>query len=144
MKTLNPRHERFAQLVAEGKTQADAYRETYPQSKRWKDEAVHVKGSELAGKVSVRVRELQAELAKRSNITKEEVVAYLSDVVRGPENSFGNKLAAIEQLAKLLGWYTPQKMEQNIRFAADEAVAAKIGAELARVRVWKDQRRIAG
>ena len=144
MKTLNPRHERFAQLVAEGKTQADAYRETYPQSKRWKDEAVHVKGSELAGKVSVRVRELQAELAKRSNITKEEVVAYLSDVVRGPENSFGNKLAAIEQLAKLLGWYTPQKMEQNIRFAADEAVAAKIGAELERVRIWKDQKRIAG
>ena len=144
MKTLNPRHERFAQLVAEGKTQADAYRETYPQSKRWKADSIHGRASKVNAMVLPRVRELQAELAKRSNITKEEVVAYLSNVVRGPENSFGSKLAAIEQLAKLLGWYTPQKMEQNIRFAADEAVAAKIGAELERVRIWKDQKRIAG
>ena len=151
----NPRHERFALLLAEGRSQADAYRKAYPQSKRWKDEAVHVKGSELAGKVSVRVRELQEELAKRSVIQKEEVVKFLSDVVRTPVGQVGpdsalaqgyengkhglrvslvSKLAAIEQLAKLLGWYAPQKVETEHRFAPDEAVAARIGAELARVK----------
>lgn len=157
----NPRHERFALLLAEGRSQADAYRKAYPQSKRWKDEAVHVKGSELAGKVSVRVRELQEELAKRSVIQKEEVVKFLSDVVRtpigevGPDSplaqayesgkggvrvSFVSKLAAIEQLAKLLGWYAPQKVENEHRFSPDEAVVARIGEELARLQGKKGKK----
>ena len=156
MRTLNnPRHERFAQLVAEGRTQADAYRDAFPLSRKWKDSAIHPKASHLSDKVGTRVRELQEELAKRSVIQKEEVVKFLSDVVRtpigevGPDSplaqayesgkggvrvSFVSKLAAIEQLAKLLGWYAPQKVEQEVRFAPDEAVAARIGEELARVR----------
>ena len=36
----NSRHEKFAVLVANGKTQADAYREVYPSSRGWKDESV--------------------------------------------------------------------------------------------------------
>ena len=156
MRTLNnPRHERFAQLVAEGRSQADAYRETFPQSKRWKDESVHVKASRVMAKVGPRVRELQEDLAKRSVIQKEEAIKFLSDVVRtpigeiGPDSplaqgyergkdglrvSYVNKLAAIEQLAKLLGWYAPQKVESDVRISTDESVAARIGAELARLR----------
>ena len=44
----NARHERFAQLVASGKTQADAYREVWPKSMRWKDSSVHVRASLVA------------------------------------------------------------------------------------------------
>ena len=38
--SLTPKQEKFAQEVASGKSQADAYREAYPKSKKWKDETL--------------------------------------------------------------------------------------------------------
>lgn len=52
----NARHERFAQAVAAGRTQADAYREAYPASQKWKPAAVHVHASTLAATPSVSAR----------------------------------------------------------------------------------------
>jgi hypothetical protein len=156
MRTLNnPRHERFAVLVAEGRSQADAYREVYPKSKRWKYDAVYPMASELARKVSVRVRELQAELAKRSAIEKEEVVRFLSAVVWTPVGQVGpdsplvqaykrgkyglrismvSKLGACKLLAELLGWYATPKEEGEFCFQPDQAMPARIGALLAGIR----------
>lgn len=152
----NPRHERFAQLLAGGRSQADAYREVYPRSRAWRDTSVHERASKISAKVLPRVRELQVDLEKRSVIQKEEIVRFLSSVVRTPVGQVGpdsplvqvyergkhglrismvSKLAAIEQLAKLLGWYVPQKVEGEFRFTPDEAVAARIGAELARIKL---------
>lgn len=140
MNTLkNPRHERFALLLAEGRSQADAYRKAYPQSKRWKDEAVHVKGSELAGKVSVRVRELQEVLAERSAIEKAEVVNALAKVVRTAELAKVPLIGAVSELAKLLGWYAPdkQQVEKEFNWKPDEAVMQRIGEALAEAQAEK-------
>lgn len=63
----NARHEAFAQLILKGLSQSAAYREIYPKSKDWKEEAVWVKASELAGKVSVRITDL-IEKASTKNI----------------------------------------------------------------------------
>lgn len=63
-KNLTGKQEKFAVGVASGKTQADAYREAYPRSKCWKDEAVYVKASELMknSKVLVRIAELKERI----------------------------------------------------------------------------------
>ena len=39
-KPLSPQRELFAQLVASGKSQAEAHREAYPRSRNWKPDAV--------------------------------------------------------------------------------------------------------
>ena len=58
---LTAQQERFALGVASGKTQADAYREAYPRSKKWKDDSVYPKASALMsnGKVAARVSALK-------------------------------------------------------------------------------------
>ena len=137
MTLTNNRHERFCQLVASGKSQSDAYRQVYPKSKGWKEDAVHVRASELAGKVSVRVGELKEAGANRAVMTKIECCEVLTRIIRSPDGDGGgmaSRLAAIGILSKLMGYYAPEKIEQEVRFAPDEAVATRIGAELARLR----------
>ena len=53
---LTPQQELFAQGVAAGKTQADAYREAYPASSRWRPDNLHAKASNLAADDRVRAR----------------------------------------------------------------------------------------
>lgn len=57
---LTPQQEKFAQGVASGLTQADAYRKAYPASLKWKDDSVHNKASALMrhALVSARVASL--------------------------------------------------------------------------------------
>lgn len=65
-KPLTVQREKFALGVASGKTQADAYREAFPRSKKWKDSAVHSQASALMAdsKVAQRVRELRERITK--------------------------------------------------------------------------------
>lgn len=73
---LKPQQEKFARAVAGGKNQAEAYREAYPLSKKWKDQAVWVNASKLMGdaKVSLRVREIQASIAERAEVKAADVL----------------------------------------------------------------------
>ena len=151
----NPRHEKFALLVASGKTQSDAYREVYPKSLKWQDKDVHVRASVLNARVVQRVKELQQIAAANARISLDELVEIMAEIVRTPgdavpdgarivqevrEGKFGStkvipsKVAAADFIAKVCGFYAPQKVEQEHRFAPDEAVAARIGEELARLR----------
>lgn len=84
MSELTPKQELFAQAVAEGKTYADAYREAYPTSKKWKNEAVWVKSSELMtnGKVQVRISELQEEIRERNKVVLDEVLREMARWLR--------------------------------------------------------------
>lgn len=61
---LTPREEAFAQGVAKGLDQAEAFRVTHPHARRWKPESVWVKASQMAArdKVQTRVRQLQSML----------------------------------------------------------------------------------
>ena len=120
----NNRHERFCQLVASGKSQSDAYRQVYPKSKGWKEDAVHVRASELAGKVSVRgrVTELKEAGATKAVMNKVEACILLSKITRSPDGDGGgmaSRLAAIGLLAKLLGWYEPEKHDVTHRIPPD-------------------------
>lgn len=63
---LTGQQEKFALGVASGKTQADAYREAYPRSKKWKDDAVYVAASRMMAdaKVSLRVGDLRERITE--------------------------------------------------------------------------------
>lgn len=73
---LTPQREKFARLAASGKNQADAYREAYPASKKWKDDSVHNKASALMrnAQVSARVSELKAAISERAEVKAADVL----------------------------------------------------------------------
>lgn len=74
----NVRHEKFAQLVAAGKTQAEAYREVYPRSREWTAKTVKERGCKLAAIVADRVAELQRVAASEAVCTVREMQERLS------------------------------------------------------------------
>lgn len=76
MSGLTPQREAFAAAVAQGMTQAAAYRIAYPKSVAWKDETVWSKASVLAAdvKVAARVADLAHKAAGANEVTVERVV----------------------------------------------------------------------
>lgn len=75
---LTPKQERFAQEVASGKSQADAYRAAYD-AELSKPETIHSKASVLMadGKVAARVAELREPVVQKAQITLESHLADL-------------------------------------------------------------------
>ena len=143
------RHEQFALLVFSGMSQSDAYRKVYPRSRKWQDQAVHVRASELHRKVAVRVAELHAAAADKVSMNRDQLVAYLVRVIETPVDDVTGKsklaqevkevvrgdvvyrqikmpakLQAADLLCKILGWYAPEKHEHDgkFQFAPDSTV----------------------
>lgn len=77
--SLTPKQEKFAQEVASGKSQADAYRAAFDCA-RSKPETIIKRASELmtSGEVSGRVKELQGRSASRAELTAERVLREVS------------------------------------------------------------------
>ena len=75
---LTIKQEKFCNYYIECGNASEAYRRAYSCS-NMKDESINVKAFELLnnGKITVRVKELQEELKKKSDITKEEVLNML-------------------------------------------------------------------
>ena len=77
---LTPKQERFAQLVAEGKTQADAYRGAYDVGANTKASTVIKRAGELMtnGAITGRVEELRKPIVEAVGITLE---SHLKDLM---------------------------------------------------------------
>jgi len=92
---LTQKQERFVQELIKGKSQREAYRIAYPSSKKWKDNVVDVKASELLknGKVKVRYEELLGKVIKRAEekaiITAEEIIKEIASIAK---DDIGNYL----------------------------------------------------
>lgn len=110
MRKLTPREEKFAQGVADGLSQAEAYRQAFPNSAKWKDEAVWVNASKLMAKVSLRVEELRAELAKQALWSRMDSVATLKPIATGAEKD-SDRIAAVKVLNEMHGYNAPIKTE---------------------------------
>ena len=78
---LSPQRERFAQAVASGMNQSDAYRAAYRVREATKLSSINVNASKLMSdaKVEQRVAELRAPAAKAATITLE---SHLADLQR--------------------------------------------------------------
>ena len=93
--TLTPKQEAFAQAVASGKSQAEAYRIAYNASK-CKPETVHVKASHLMadGKVAARVAEMRGKAAEAAAVTLEGHLSRLEELSKAAQGA-GQYSAAI-------------------------------------------------
>lgn len=86
---LSVKQENFCNYYIECGNASEAYRRAYSCS-NMKDESINVKAVELLnnGKITVRVKELQEELRKKSDITKEEVLNMLKSFMYADIRNF--------------------------------------------------------
>lgn len=141
----NPRHEKFAQELAKGKSQRIAYRIAFPSSVNWKDTTVDVKACGLAknDKVVVRLKELAEISTNDAIMSAQERLIYLSKIINGEakakkivsyrdgveevecEADVSDKLKAIDLMNKMQGEYVQKvqasmSYEDNLKKVADE------------------------
>lgn len=111
MAKLTPKQEKFAQCVADGMTQADAYRAAYDVGINTKPETVWRKASELMndGKVEARVLELKDKLEKKTLWTREMSVKALITAYKDGKPS--EKIQAVKELNLMHGYNAPSKHE---------------------------------
>ena len=111
---LTPKQEAFAQAIAQGKTQADAYRVAYEAGKM-KDSTVWSKASVLMadGKVTARVDELRKSLAKRELWTREMSVKALIGAYK--EGTAAVKINAVKELNAMRGFNAPTQLSVTTR-----------------------------
>jgi hypothetical protein len=122
-------YEMFATFAASGLSFAESYRRT-----TGKTANADVKGTQWHGYAGVkqRITELKAENAKRSQMTREELLDFYAEVIRTPADSVpagspviqayettenGHKIRIVDkaaagaQLAKMCNWNAPEKFQ---------------------------------
>lgn len=109
---LTPKQEKFAQCVADGMTQADAYRSAFDVGPKTKNETVWDSASKLMADplVSHRVAELREQLSAKALWTREMSVKALVEVLSRPDKQT-DVIAAVKELNAMHGYNAPQKME---------------------------------
>ena len=105
---LTHKQEKFAQCVADGMTQADAYRAAYSAGKM-KADTVQQAASRLMAdsKVAARVTGLRDDLAAKALWTREDSVLTLAAIARGGESKAGEIVSAIKELNLMHGFNAP-------------------------------------
>lgn len=113
--TLTAKQEAFCQAIADGKSQADAYRLAYSAGKM-KDDAIYVKASQLMadGKVTVRVGELRQALEEKALWSREESVQALKSIVTGSDAKPAEIVSAVRELNSMHGYEAPKKTDVRV------------------------------
>ena len=135
MPTLrNPKHERFAQLVATGMTAQAAFTQAgYPSPQN----APRLRNNALVAK---RIEELQARNERKAEMaamTRDELIGILIDIVhasraRLSEARTTDGLKAAEMLAKMCGWNEPERVNvQSVEVKVDAALIEQLSGRLA-------------
>lgn len=111
---LTPQQEAFAQGVASGKSQAEAYRAAYPKSCAWTTDAVCNRASAMMrhSGILARVGSIRAELAEKGLWSREESVKALRQVVLSPDKQ-SDVVAAVKELNAMHGFNAPTKIEHG-------------------------------
>lgn len=131
MSKLTIKQEKFCNKYLESGNASEAYRAVYG-CKGWKDESVWENASRLLNnsKVAARVAELRKEMENRSNMSKDEVIAWLTSIIKGEEIDDYKRISennksdysvttrqkvskqwALEKLCKVMGYDSPTKNE---------------------------------
>lgn len=107
MTTLTAKQEKFAQCVADGMTQADAYRAAY-NAVNMIDNAIYREASVLLArpKIAQRVAELRANLADKALWTREKSARFYLSMLADTSGDVraSDKLTAARQLDKTHGF----------------------------------------
>lgn len=118
---LTPQQEHFAQMVASGKSQSDAYRDAYDVKPRTKPSTVWEAASRIAAdsKVSARIEELKKELEGKALITREELLHKQLDVAREAreDGNYSASTSALKAASSMLGYDQPKVV--NVGLASE-------------------------
>lgn len=108
---LTPKQERFAQCVADGMSQADAYRAAFNVSPDSKIQTAIKRASELMlnGDIAGRVAELREKLTEKALWTREMSVQALLTAYQ--EGNGSVKVAAVKELNAMHGFNAPKKVD---------------------------------
>lgn len=111
----NARHEKFAQGIAQGLSQRKAYREAFPNSKKWKDTTVDTKAYELnrKGEILERLQELRDESSSKAVKSAQARKEWLSSIVDCETEDMNTRLKACDMLNKMDGEYVT-KVEADV------------------------------
>ena len=106
---LTAKQEAFAQGIADGLGQADAYRMAYD-AEGMKDSTVYPKASRMMkeGKISARIDELKAQVVEKQLWSREMSVKALVQAYR--EGSGAVKVSAVKELNAMHGYNEPAKL----------------------------------
>lgn len=147
MAKISAQQETFARLFVECGVASEALRRAYPASSRWKESTIWSKASRLIKSPGVeqRIRELQEDARKNSDISKQEILNLCRDIIRGQQvpdhqetTARGKKVVgmsrswAVERVCKMLGF--DQAVEVNLVGLPDERMSDDdIKAEIERL-----------
>jgi hypothetical protein len=112
---LTSKQEKFAQAIADGMTQADAYRAAFDVREGTKPETVHDSASKMMAKpeVAQRVADLRKKLENKALWSREMSVQALVKAFKLAEKS-GNPAAmtgAIKEINAMHGYNAPKKID---------------------------------
>ena len=112
--SLTSKQEAFAQAVASGMSQAEAYRTHYDVDPECKPETIWEEASRVANdrNVSARVQLLKDEIAAKALWTREDSVRTLKSVIEG--NDKGTEITgAVKVLNEMHGYNAPKEINVN-------------------------------
>lgn len=132
---LTEKQEQFVKNIIDGMSQADAYRNAYP-NQNMSDKTIHESASRLMNnsKIIARLKELRDQLAKPTIMSAQQRLEYLTRVINGEvgekmvqmvdgesaevdvPTSLKNKLNAIDIMNKMTGEYTT-KIEGELKMS---------------------------
>jgi hypothetical protein len=127
----NPRHERFAQLVASGIAANAAFRQV---GYKGPQNSPRLRNNELVAK---RIEELQARNERKAEmaaLSRDELIGILTDIVKATRNRLleartADGLKAAEMLAKMCGWNEPERVNmQSVEVKVDAALIEQLRA----------------
>jgi hypothetical protein len=113
--SLTSKQEAFAQAVASGMSQSDAYRTCYDVGVDTLDETVWEQASRIANeyKVSTRIKALKDEIAEKALWTRLDSVRVLSEIANDTAVRAGEKTGAIKVLNEMQGHNAPKEITIN-------------------------------
>jgi phage terminase small subunit len=129
---LTPKQEKFAQCVASGMTQADAYRNSFNVRAGTKDTTIHVSACEIAAdpKVALRIEQIRKPIVQKAQITLEshlEELRVLRELAKD-SSQLSAAITAEVSRGKASGHYT-EKVEHTGKDGG--AIEHKMDATLA-------------
>jgi phage terminase small subunit len=115
--SLTPKQERFAQEVASGKSQAEAYRTAFNVKPTSKPESAQVNASKLMAdaKVAQRVAEIRKAATDQLVWSIQDSLEVLSAIARGLDDGAkaSDKVNAVKALNSMYGLDAPSKLNVN-------------------------------
>lgn len=126
---LTNKQEKFVKELIKGKTQRQAYYAAYPNSKKWKNENVDAKASNLfkIDKIKTRYQQLQKNANDKAIMSSIERKKWLTNILLKKDIRLNDKLKAIDILNKMDGEYitkietTDEGFNVNINIGYEES-----------------------